>query len=142
MVAVNLWKVWNKWARLSWILGKEGSNEHIFVTFFNAVVQSVLPVGYETCVVTPHMGQALGGGSASDGLPVHKKVTAAAPVWKLGVPPFGGIYAVGMTVKSVGVNHEEAECNREYIEVRLIVDLCEEAVRRLGTQVSKMWWEK
>ena len=90
------------------------------------------------CGDPPYGPGAGGGGSASDGLPDHKKVTAAAPVWKLGVPSFGGIYAWGVTVKTVGVHHEEAEFNREYIEVRLIVDLCEEAVRRLGTQVSKM----
>ena len=27
-----------------------------------------------------------------------------------------------------------------YIVMRLLLDLCEEAVRRMGTRVSKCWW--
>ena len=61
VVAGNLMKARNIWARLSRILGREWSNPQVTGMLFKAVVQVVLLFRLEMWVVTPHMGQALGG---------------------------------------------------------------------------------
>ena len=57
----NLWKAPKKWESLSRILVKKGADACMPGTFYKAVVQVVLLFGSETWVLTPHMGQNLGG---------------------------------------------------------------------------------
>ena len=45
------------------ILSREGAAPRVSSFFFEAVIQAVLLFGADTCVVTPRMGKALGGGS-------------------------------------------------------------------------------
>ena len=57
----NLWKAPKKWARISRILVKEGEDARMPGNFSKSVVQVVFLFGSETWVLTPHMGQTLGG---------------------------------------------------------------------------------
>ena len=49
------------WRRFTRILSREGETPRVSVFLFKVVVQSVLIFGAETWVVTPCMGQILGG---------------------------------------------------------------------------------
>ena len=60
VVVGNLKKAQNSWARLTRILGWEGSKPRVSGMFFKAVVQGVLLFGSETWVLTPCMGRDLG----------------------------------------------------------------------------------
>ena len=60
-VVVNLHKVrWN-WARLLWVLGREGVYVQTLRCFYLKVVQTILLFRYETWVVKSHIGKNLGG---------------------------------------------------------------------------------
>ena len=59
VVVGNLVEAPKKWDHLSGILGREGPNLWVLGIFFKAVVQEVLILGSETCVMTPRMGRAL-----------------------------------------------------------------------------------
>ena len=61
-VVANLWKARNSWKRWMWmlrIMGREGSDERMLGTFFNAVVYEVILFGSETWVMDPRMGRKL-----------------------------------------------------------------------------------
>ena len=60
-VVGNLQKSWKKWARMLRVLVREGGICGCRGTLFKAVVQAVLLFGSNTWVMTPHMGQNLGG---------------------------------------------------------------------------------
>ena len=57
----NLWKARKKWDHLSRILVREGGNVRLSGMFFKEVVKVVLLFGSEMRVMTPSIGQALGG---------------------------------------------------------------------------------
>ena len=56
----NLRKDWKSWARMTKILGQEGSDPRVSGIFFKAAVQAVLLFGSETWVLNPFMERALG----------------------------------------------------------------------------------
>ena len=60
-VVGNLQKSRKSWVQLSRILGREGSYPSVSGVFFKEVVQLVLLFRSETCIMTPCMGQSLGG---------------------------------------------------------------------------------
>ena len=49
------------WSRMSRILSREGATPRVFGLIFKEVIQAVLIFGVEDWVVTPRMGNALGG---------------------------------------------------------------------------------
>ena len=51
----------SRWAYLSRILGREGSDPWTFSNFYKAVFQANLLFGSETWVVTPRIGRTLSG---------------------------------------------------------------------------------
>ena len=59
-VVANLRKDHKKWARISWILVREGEEAHKSGTEFKVVGQDILIFGSETWVETPHIGRMLG----------------------------------------------------------------------------------
>ena len=60
-VVINLEKAQAVWWWLMRILSREGAMPRVSGFFFKDVVHLVLILGAETWVVTPHMGQVLGG---------------------------------------------------------------------------------
>ena len=60
-VICNLRIARQKWERLSWLLGREGSYERTSGMFYIAVVQSVLLYGLETWLVSLMIGKTMGG---------------------------------------------------------------------------------
>ena len=57
----NLTKSQAVWRIVTRILSREGARPQVSGFFFKSFVQSVFIFGEETWVVTPHMGQVLGG---------------------------------------------------------------------------------
>ena len=141
-VVVNLRKARKKWARMSRILGQEGANAQTSGTFFKAVVQAVLLFGSEMWVVTPHVSRTLGGFQHRGRPPADWESASAAARRRMGVPPPGG------TMREAGLEEVEEyiawrqHTVTQYIATRPILDLCEEAKRRPGTQISKRRWEQ
>ena len=78
--------------------------------------------------MTPHIGQALGGGSAQGRAKYHSEETKSASGWDLGISTAvygdarGGIRVDG------GVRSKEAEYGSQYIMTQPIMDLCNEKV--------------
>ena len=60
-VVINLANVQAVWRRLTRILIREGAAPWVSIFFFKDVFQSVLLSGAEIWVVTPCMGQVMGG---------------------------------------------------------------------------------
>ena len=61
VVVANICKSWKKWARISWILGREAADARMSGVFCKAVVQAVILFVSETWVMTPHIGWMLVG---------------------------------------------------------------------------------
>ena len=61
MTGQQWWVTRKKWARMLRIMGRERENAWVSGTFFKAVDHAVLIFGYEMWVLTPCMGQTLGG---------------------------------------------------------------------------------
>ena len=58
-VVRNLRHARQKWARLSWVLSREGVDSRTLGQIYLVVVQLVLIYGSETWVLTPHMQRVL-----------------------------------------------------------------------------------
>ena len=61
VVVRNLRHARQKWARLSWVLSREGVDSRTLGHIYLVVVQLVPIYGSETWVLTPHMQRVLGG---------------------------------------------------------------------------------
>ena len=61
VVVRNLKKAQHKWAWLTWVLGKEGSDDRTLGRFYVAVFQTVLLYGSEIWVMAPRIGENLRG---------------------------------------------------------------------------------
>ena len=109
-------------------------------TLFKAVVQAVLLFGSETWVLSPCMGRTLGGFQHW----VVRLLTGKQP-WRLTdgrweYPPLEeAMREAGLeeVTEYITWRQNKVTC---YIATRTIMDLCEEAVKRPGTRVSKRWW--
>ena len=60
-VVHNLRMARSKWARLSWLLRREGADARTLGMFYVAVVQAVLIYRSEMWVMSPRIGKMLGG---------------------------------------------------------------------------------
>ena len=60
-VVGNLIKVWNRWARMSRILGQEGADPQTSGNFYNALVQYTRLFGADSWLISLHIGRTLGG---------------------------------------------------------------------------------
>ena len=60
-VVGNLIKVWNRWARMSRILGQEGAYPQTYGDFYNALVQDTRLFGADSWFISLHIGRTLGG---------------------------------------------------------------------------------
>ena len=82
-------------------------------TFFKSVVQVILLFGYETWVLTPRMGQTLGGVPSQDGRLSDSKITVAA-TWRhmIVAPPPMGSDGGGGAGGSGGIYQVEEEYGR------------------------------
>ena len=107
-----------------------------------AVVQAFIIYGSETWVMTPHIGRFLGGFHHR----VDHRLTGRQPrrVWdSVWVYPL-----LEYAMAGVGLLEVETYVSRrqnsvaQFIAARTIRDLCLEAERRLGSRLSKRWWEK
>ena len=140
--SLQWWEIYRKsrknWARIQRILGIEGANGWVSGTLFKSVVLEVLLSGSKTWVMTPRMGQALGGFQHR----VACWLTSKQP-WKLQDRsweyPSLEEYMLAAGLEKVEEHvFKKQSTVAHYIQMRSILDLCEEQVQRLGTQVSKV----
>ena len=110
--------------------------------FFKAVVQEVLLFGSETWVFTPRIERALE--SFQNG--ASRRITGRQP-WRRGYgqwtyPPLKeAMREAGFEVIWKAITRRQ-NAVAQYIAARPILDLCERATQRLGTRVSRWWWDQ
>ena len=139
-VAGNIKKARRIWGQLAWVLGREGADPKVSRTFYIALSQQVLLFRAETWVLTNKMESSL---DAFQGM-VPRKL--------MGIQPRCGRYGGGYYPSLVGAMKEVAIVRirtsilwrqnmvAQFIATRTILDLCEKALRRPGTWVSRRWW--
>ena len=86
-VVTNISRSRNNWARVSRILGCEGLNSWTSGDFIKVVIQAVLLFGFDTWVVTPHVGRTLGGFRNSVDHQITGKQHQILPDGGWGYPP-------------------------------------------------------
>ena len=142
MVVGNLGKVQRSLGRLSRVLGREEADPKVSRSFYTAVTQVVLLFGAETWILTPRMEKALDSFQSR----VARKITGRQPRLKKDerweyLPLKRSLREAGM----VGIRRSITQRQNtvaQYIAMRTILDLCNQATRRPGARVSWRWWEQ
>ena len=124
------------------MLGREGADPKVPREFYIAVTQVVLLFGSETWVLTERMEKALDSFQSR----VARKITGRHPrrrkdrIWVY--PPLAGIMKeTGMVGIRTSILRRQNTV-AQLIATRPILDLCKQATRRPGAQVSRRWWEQ
>ena len=139
-VVQNLTKARAVWRRMIRILSREGESPRVSIFFFKYFVQSVLIFGAETWVVTPCMGQVLGGFQDQ----VTGRLTGRPP-WRQsdGKWDYTSVEAMGA---EAGFETMETYIRRrkntvaQYISTQLFLGLCEATEINQGGWVGMRWW--
>ena len=127
---------------MSWVLGWEGADPKVSRAFYIAVTQAVFLFGSEAWILTSRMEKALDSFHSR----VARKITGRQPRRRKDgrwiYPPLAGIMKEkGM----VGIKNSilwRQNTVAQFIATRPILDLCEQATRRLGARMSRRWWEQ
>ena len=138
----NLRRSRKKWARLPWVLIREGADARTLGEIYLVMVQAVLLYGSEIWVLTPRMQRVLGGFHHI----VARKLTRQQPqkVWDVGwvYPPLEDVMVeAGLQEVETYVSHHQNTV-AQYIATRPIMDLCLVANRRPGPRVKMRRWEQ
>ena len=139
----NLKKAQRRWARVSFVLRREGLSPRQGAMFYKAIVQSVLLYGVETWVLTKSMMNILKG--------FHYRV--ARKLSGFHARPLGGgrwrTYKVADVLDAAGMRPmEEYVQNRRYylntyVQERPVLLLCRDTTRKTGTPTGLcFWWEQ
>ena len=137
----NLRKARQKWARLNWVLSREGADARTPGHIYLAVVQSVLLYGSDTWVLTSRMKRVSGG--------LHHRVDLILTGQQLRKGMDGGWVYLPLDDAMAEAGLQEVDnyvsCRQntvaQYIATRPIIDLCLEAKQRPGPRVKIRWWE-
>ena len=139
-VVRNLRHARQKWARLTHILIREGSDAQTLGQIYLVVVQSLLIYGSDTWVLTPRMKRVLGGFHHR----VDLRLTGRQP-WKgrdrgWVYPPMEDVMAeAGFQELETYVSRHH-NTSAQYISTTTIIDLCLAAIWRPGVRVAMRWW--
>ena len=141
-VVGNLRKARRSWRRLSRVISREGAGPKVSRVFYIAVTQAVFLFGSETWVLTARMEKALDSFQSR----VARKITGRQPRQRkdrnLFYPQLAGVMKeTGMVGIQTSILRRQNTV-AQFIATRPILDLCEQATRRPGPQVSRRWWEK
>ena len=136
----NLWRAWQKWARLTRMLRKESADDSNSGQIYLAVAQSVLIYGSETLVMTLHIGRVLGRfhHQVAHRLTWRKPQRWQEIVWVYPLLEDAITEARLQEVKTYVSRRENTVTH--FISPRPIMDLCMPEERRPGSMMAKRWW--
>ena len=135
-VVGNLGKARKSWERLSWILIREGADPKVSGKFCKAVAQAVLLFGEETWVLTQRMEKDLNRFQSRVAMRFTGKQPQQRTDRRWDYPP------LSEALKEAGLEGIRKSLTRrqntaaQYIAMRPILDLCEQATWRRGVTVS------
>ena len=136
-VVRNLGNARRIWGQLSRVLGREGADPKVSRAFYTAVTQAFLIFGADTWVLTLRMEKALESFQSR----VVKKITGRQlqqrkdGIWEY--PPLVGVMKeAGMVGIWTSITRRHNTVT-QYIATRPILDICEQATRQPGAQVSR-----
>ena len=136
-VVGNLKKERKSWARMTRILGREGSNPRVSRMFFKEVVQAVLIFGSKTWIMTPRMEWYL----VSFQHRVARRITGRQPgMWEEGVweyPPLSTAMDESVFEEIAVYILKRQNTVAQYTAMRPILDLYEQSAKRTGAWVSR-----
>ena len=141
-VVENLRKAQKSCAWMTMILRREGAKPRVLGTFLKAVAHTVLLLGSDTWVPNSGMGQSLG--IFQHG--VARRITGRQlkrqeeGIWE-NLPLAADMEEAGF--EEIGAYIlKRYNTVAQYIEARLIMDLCKRSVWRPGDWVARRWWEQ
>ena len=138
-VAGNIKKAWGSWGRLSWVLSREGADLKVSQNLYTAVTQQVLLFRAETWVLTRKMESALDAFQGRVSRKLTGRQTCRGKDGRWFYPSLAGAMKEAGIVRIWTSILRRQNTVAQFIATRLILGLCEGAVRRPGARVPRRW---
>ena len=124
------------------VLVREGADPKVSRALYIAVTQAVFLFGSETWVLTARMEKVLDTFQSRVARKIAGRQLRRRKYGSWFYPPLAGVMKeTGMVGIRTPIPRRQNTV-AQFIATRSILDLCEQATRRLGARVSRRWWEQ